>query len=79
MFGIKAVFEPKQENIMGSRRKMHNEEPHNSYCSPDIIMMINVTCMGKMRNAYKISVGKYERKNYLGDPHKDGKIILKWS
>jgi hypothetical protein len=31
-----------------------------------------------MRNAYNISVGKYEGKNHLEDLGVDGKLILEW-
>jgi hypothetical protein len=34
--------------------------------------------MGEMRNAYKILVGKHERKNHFEDPGVEGKIILEW-
>jgi hypothetical protein len=34
--------------------------------------------MGEMRNAYKIPLGKCERKNHSEDLGVDGKIILKW-
>jgi hypothetical protein len=34
--------------------------------------------MGQMRNAYKISGGKPEGKNYSEDQVVDGKIILEW-
>jgi len=38
---------------------MHNEELHNLYASPDIMVMRkrwagHVACMGAIRNAYKI-------------------------
>jgi hypothetical protein len=34
--------------------------------------------MGKMRNAYKILVGKHEGKNHSEDLGVDGGIILEW-
>jgi hypothetical protein len=36
----------------------------------------HVTCMGVMRNGYKILVGKSERRDYLEDQGADGRIIL---
>jgi hypothetical protein len=30
---LKEIFEPKKEEIMGGRRKLHNEELHNLYSS----------------------------------------------
>jgi len=49
--------------FMEGWRRLHNEELHNMYASPNIITVINswrmrrvghVECMGGMRNAYKI-------------------------
>jgi hypothetical protein len=34
--------------------------------------------MGKKRGAYRILVGKSERRNHSEDTGVDGKIILKW-
>jgi hypothetical protein len=56
---------------MGVWRKLHNEELHNLYTSPNIIRMINsrrvkwaghVGRLGEKRNAYRILVGKVGRK-----------------
>jgi hypothetical protein len=33
--------------------------------------------MGERRRAYRISVGKFERSDYLKNPGVDGRIILK--
>jgi len=38
----------------------------------------HVACMGEIRNAYKIVVGKYEGKNYSEDLGVDGRITLEW-
>jgi hypothetical protein len=35
-------------------------------------------CIGEMRNAYKILVGKAEGKNYSGDLGIDMKVKLEW-
>jgi hypothetical protein len=60
---------------MGSWRRLHNEELHNSYVSQNIIRVIKskrmrlagrIARMGKMRNAYRILVGKSERKKPFG-------------
>jgi hypothetical protein len=37
---LRKVFGRKTEGITGERRKLHNEELHNLYCSPNIIRMI---------------------------------------
>jgi hypothetical protein len=71
------IFGPKRDEVIGGWRKLHNEELHNLYCSQSIIRMIksrrmrwvgHVTRMEKKRNAYRILVGKPERKRQLGRP-----------
>jgi hypothetical protein len=62
--------------VIGSWRKLHNEELHNLYCSPSVIRIIksrmrwgrDVSRMGKKRNAKRILVGKPEGKRPLGRP-----------
>jgi hypothetical protein len=34
---LRRIFEPKREQVTGGWRKVHNEELHNVYCSPDIM------------------------------------------
>jgi hypothetical protein len=64
---------------MGDWRKLHNEELHNLYSSPNIIMMIKSrrmrwaghgARMGMKRNAYRILVGKPKGKRPLGRPRR---------
>jgi hypothetical protein len=69
------IFGPKRDEVTGGWRKLHDEELHNLYSSPSIIRMIksrgmrwagHVALMGETRNAYRILVGKPERKRPLG-------------
>jgi hypothetical protein len=55
--------------------KLHNVELHNLYSSPNTIRMIKsrrmrwagyVARMGEKRNAYKVLVGRPERRRPLG-------------
>jgi hypothetical protein len=64
---------------MGEWRKLHNEELHNLYSSPDIIRQVksrrmrwagHVACMGEERKLYKVLVGKPEGKRPLGRPRR---------
>jgi hypothetical protein len=64
---------------MGNLRKLHNEELHNLYSSPNTIRMFksrrmrwagHVGRMGEKRNAYRILVGKPEGKRPLGRPRR---------
>jgi hypothetical protein len=66
---LRGIFGPKTKEVTGDWRKLHNEELHNLYSSPSIIRMIksrrmrwavHVARMGKMRNTYRILVGKPE-------------------
>jgi hypothetical protein len=68
---LRRIFGPKRDEVTGNWRKLHNEELHNLYCSPNIIRMIksrrmrwagNVARMGAKRNAYRIMLeGQKER------------------
>jgi hypothetical protein len=57
---LRKIFGPKMDELIGSWRKLHNEELHNLYCSPSIIKNIksrrmrwagHVSRMGEKRNA----------------------------
>jgi hypothetical protein len=37
---LRGIFRPKRDEVMGEWRKLHNEELHNFYSSPDIIRQI---------------------------------------
>jgi hypothetical protein len=37
---LKRIFGPKRDEVKGGWRKLHNEELHNLYSSPNIIRMI---------------------------------------
>jgi hypothetical protein len=71
------IIGPNRDEVTGEWRKWQNEELHHLYSSPNVIRMIksrtmrcagHVTCMGKRRGAYRVSVGKPEGKRRLGRP-----------
>jgi hypothetical protein len=70
---LRRIFGPRRDEVTGEWRKMHTEELHNLYSSPNIIRMIksrmmrwagHVARMGKTRNAYRMLLGKPEGKNH---------------
>jgi hypothetical protein len=74
---LRRIFGPRRDEVTGEWRKLHNEELHNLYSSPNIIRMINsrimrwaghIVRMGETRNAYRILVGKPEGKRPLRRP-----------
>jgi hypothetical protein len=73
------IFIPKRDEATRGWRKLHNEEFHNLYSSPNIIRMIkskrmrltgHVARMGEKMNEYRIFVGKSEGKTPLGRPRR---------
>jgi hypothetical protein len=68
---LRRIFEPKWDEVTGECRKLHNEELHNLYSSPNIIRQIksrrmrwagHVARMGKERKVYKVLMGKSKGK-----------------
>jgi hypothetical protein len=75
---LRKIFGPKGEKD-GSWRKLHNDELHSLYFSPNIIRVIksmrmrwsgHVACMGKGRGVYRVLVGRPEGKRPLGRPRR---------
>jgi hypothetical protein len=72
------IFGPKREED-GSWRKLHNDELHNLYSSPNIFRVIksrrmrwsgHVASMGEGRSVYMVLVGRPEGKRPLGRPRR---------
>jgi hypothetical protein len=62
---LRRIFGPKRDDVAGGWRRLHDEELRSLYYSPNIIRMKwvgHVACMGAMRNAHRILVGKPEGK-----------------
>jgi hypothetical protein len=81
---LRRIFGPKSEEVVRGWRRLHNEELHNLYASPNIIRVIqsrkmrlavHVACIGQMKNSYNILAAKSKgkRQNISVDLR-----ILKW-
>jgi hypothetical protein len=75
---LRKVFGPKKE-VDVSWRKVHNDELHSLYSSPNIVRVIkprrmrwagHVARMGEGRGVYRVVVGKPEDKRPLGRPRR---------
>jgi hypothetical protein len=76
---LRIIFVPKRDEVTGEWRKLHSEELHNLYSSPDVIRQVksmrmrwagHVARMGEERKVYKVSVGKPEGRRRLGRPRR---------
>jgi hypothetical protein len=76
---LRRIFVPKRDEVTVEWRRVHNDELHNLYSSPDIIRQVqsrrmkwvgHVARMGKERKVYKGLVGKPEGKRPLGRPRR---------
>jgi hypothetical protein len=74
---LRRIFGPKREEGAGGWRRLHSEQFHNLYASPNIIRVNKSTMMGlaghvarmgAMRTAHHILVGIPEGKRPLGRP-----------
>jgi hypothetical protein len=74
---LRRTFGPKRDEVTGEWRKLHSEELHNLYSSPDIIRQVksrpmrwagHVARMGEERKVYKVLVGNPEGKRPLVRP-----------
>jgi hypothetical protein len=72
---IRRIFGPKRDEVTGEWRKLHNEELHILYSSPNMIRQIksrrmrwagHVARMGEERDMYRVLMGKPEVKRPLG-------------
>jgi hypothetical protein len=66
---LRSTLGPKREEVAGRRRRLHNEELHTLYASPNIVRVIksrrmrwarHVACIVKMRKEYDILIAKTE-------------------
>jgi hypothetical protein len=74
---LRRIFGAKRDEVTGEWKKLHNEELHILYPSPDIIRQIksrrmrwagHVAPIGEERDVYRVLIGKPEGKRPLGRP-----------
>jgi hypothetical protein len=74
---MRRKFGPKKGEVTGEWRKLHSEELHKLYSSPDNIRHVksrriwwagHMVHMGEDRNMYKVVLGKPEGMRPLGRP-----------
>jgi hypothetical protein len=85
---LRRIFGPKQDEVTGERRKLHNGELHNLYSSPDIIRQNksrrmrwagHVARTGDGGKVYRVLVGNPEGKRPLENQDVDGRMGSKWT
>jgi hypothetical protein len=83
---LRRIFGPKRDEVTGEWRKLHNEELHNLYSSPDMIKQVksrrmrwagHVARMGEERNVYKVLVVEPEGKRPLGRPRRRWEVGIR--
>jgi hypothetical protein len=82
---LRRIFRPKRDEVTGGQRKLHNEELHNLYSTPNVKMIKSRRMrwtwhearMGKIINVYNILAGKSEGKRSLARPRRRWEDTIK--
>jgi hypothetical protein len=82
---LRRIFGPKRDEVTGERRKLHNEELHDLYSSPQYCAGDKIenemgglcSADGEERGMYKVLVRKLEGKRPLGRPRRRWEVNIK--
>jgi hypothetical protein len=83
---LRRIFGPKKDEVTGKWRKLHNEDLHDLYSSPNIVRVIKSRRMrwaghvARMRRQACVGFwwGNLRKRDHWGDQSVDGRIILGW-
>jgi hypothetical protein len=84
---LRGIFGPKVVEVTAEWRKLHNEELHDLYSSPNIVRMIKsrrmrwagrVARIGGRGTCSGFWWGSLKEGDHLRDPGADKRIILRW-
>ena len=64
--GLKKIFGSQRDKVRGEWRRLHNEELHESSCSPNIIRVMISQCMGWARHVARYVKNRYAYKGFCG-------------
>ena len=82
---LRRVFGPKRDEVTGERRKLHNDELSDLYCSPNIVRVLKSRRMrwaGHVAGMERVEVytrfwwGNMRERDHLEDPGVGGRIIF---
>jgi hypothetical protein len=84
---LRRIFGPKRDEVTGMWRKLHNEELHDMYSSPNIVRVIkskrmrwvgHVARTGRVEACIGFCLVHLRTRDHSGDPDVDGRIVLRW-
>ena len=84
---LRRIFGPREEEVTGECRRLHNEELNDLYSSPIVVRVIksrkmrwavHVARMGEERGCIRSWWGNRRERDHWGDLSVDGWIILGW-